>query len=207
MLNPYLGDWPQNGCYYPFFFFLFNFSVFFFLSPPPPPPPQRLNNQRWIIKTLVTHNLLKRSFGSSRNDTYWAECVTSQNNVLVGCEFCNSIVKTHLLSFLTRDWSIALSLAGSLSSSGLYCWAFTCLLMSSISWLIEAWERNSEDKCATLLAKVTTWDSKRLNRLLTALFEKSREKKMSWRNLSTMNCALNDNIHEWTKQSCISLMI
>ena len=87
------------------------------------------------------------------------------------------MVKTHLLSFLTRDWSMALSLAGSLTSSGLYCWAFTCLLMSSMSWLIEAWERNSEDKCATLLAKVTTWDSKRLNRLLTALFEKSREKK------------------------------
>ena len=100
------------------------------------------------------------------------------------------MVKTHLLSFLTRDWSMALSLAGSLTSSGLYCWAFTCLLMSSMSWLIEAWERNSEDKCATLLAKVTTWDSKRLNRLLTALFEKSREKKISWRNLSTMNCTM-----------------
>ena len=38
-----------------FYFFLFFFFLFF-CTPPPPPPPQRLNNQRCIIKTFVTHN-------------------------------------------------------------------------------------------------------------------------------------------------------
>ena len=83
----------------------------------------------------------------------------------------------YLLSFFTRDWSKALSFARSPSSSAVTCWSCTFFLMSSTSWLIDACDRSSDERWATLLANVTTWDSRRTKRLFTALFEHSERRR------------------------------
>ena len=124
-------------------------------------------------------------FASAHNCSCWDNCLWCKNvqqRELKTTEFTYFVSLWTLFGLVTdgtqpRNFSHSVNVAAPLGAEDRLCFfsSWMSLRIASSSCCSGGpWLRISDDKCATLRAKVTTWDSKRVNLLLICLQWKLR---------------------------------